>query len=42
VIFRFAVDEGLTVLSMQRREKTLEEVFREITGKKGGSEEVNK
>jgi ABC-2 type transport system ATP-binding protein len=31
VIFRFAVDEGLTVLSMQRKEKSLEEVFREIT-----------
>ena len=32
VIFRFAVDTGLTVLSMQRQERSLEEVFREITG----------
>ena len=33
VIFRFAVDNGLTVLSMQLKEKSLEEVFREFTGK---------
>jgi len=32
VIFRFAVDQGLTVLSMQMKEKKLEDVFREITG----------
>lgn len=30
-IFRFAVDQGITVLSMQKKEKTLEEVFRELT-----------
>ncbi len=33
VLFRFAVDQGLTVLSMQLKEKSLEEVFREVTGK---------
>ena len=32
VIFRFAVDNDLTVLSMQKQERSLEEVFREITG----------
>ncbi len=32
-LFRFAVDNGLTVLSMQQKEKSLEEVFRELTGK---------
>ncbi len=32
-IFNYAVEKGLTVLSMSRKEKTLEEVFREITGK---------
>ncbi len=31
VLFRFAVDSGLTVLSMQRKEKSLEEVFKEVT-----------
>lgn len=33
-IFRFAVEKGLTVLSMNKRHKSLEEVFREITGLK--------
>ena len=31
-IFDFAVANGLKVLSMQKREKSLEEVFRELTG----------
>lgn len=31
VLFKWAVDHGLTVLSMQKKEKTLEEVFRELT-----------
>ena len=31
LIFRFAVDNGLTILSQQRQEKKLEEVFRELT-----------
>lgn len=30
-IFRFAVEEGLTVLSLQKMEKSLEEVFHELT-----------
>ncbi|MEI7490502.1 MAG: gliding motility-associated ABC transporter ATP-binding subunit GldA [Bacteroidota bacterium] len=30
-IFRFAVDKGLTVLSMQKEEQKLEEVFQELT-----------
>jgi ABC-2 type transport system ATP-binding protein len=30
-IFRFAVDNNMSVLSMQRQEKSLEEVFRELT-----------
>lgn len=30
-IFNFAVSKGLTVLSMQKKEKTLEEVFQELT-----------
>lgn len=30
-IFKFAVDSGLTVLSMQKKEKSLEEVFQELT-----------
>ncbi|MBN3035204.1 MAG: gliding motility-associated ABC transporter ATP-binding subunit GldA [Bacteroidales bacterium] len=30
-LFRFAVEEGLTVLSMNRSEATLEEVFRNLT-----------
>lgn len=34
MVFRFAVDNGLTVLSMQLQEKNLEEVFRLITGDK--------
>lgn len=32
-IFNFAVENQLTVLSMNKKEKNLEEVFREITGK---------
>ena len=31
LLFNFAVKEGLTVLSMQRKEKSLEELFRELT-----------
>ncbi len=31
IIFRFAVDNGLTILSQQRKEKKLEEVFGELT-----------
>ncbi|MGC9471015.1 MAG: ATP-binding cassette domain-containing protein [Bacteroidales bacterium] len=31
-LFRFAVDNGLTVLSMQKQEQSLEEVFRQLTG----------
>jgi len=31
VIFRFAVDNGFTVLSMQLKEQSLEEVFRSLT-----------
>ena len=31
-VFRFAVDNQLTVLSLQQQEKTLEEVFRALTG----------
>lgn len=34
-IFNFAVKRKLTVLSMQQKEKSLEEVFRELTGKEG-------
>ncbi len=30
-IFRFAVDNNLTVLSLQKKDKTLEDVFRELT-----------
>jgi len=30
-LFTFAVERGLVVLSLQRKEKNLEEVFREIT-----------
>jgi ABC-2 type transport system ATP-binding protein len=32
-VFKFAVENNLTVLSMNLKEKSLEEVFREITGK---------
>lgn len=32
-IFKFAVDNGLAVLSMQKAEKGLEEVFQQLTGK---------
>jgi len=31
VLFNFAVSEGLTILSMQKREMSLEEVFQELT-----------
>jgi len=31
VLFKFAVSEGLTVLSMQKKEMSLEEVFQELT-----------
>jgi ABC-2 type transport system ATP-binding protein len=31
LLFNFAVSEGLTILSMQRKEKRLEEVFQELT-----------
>jgi ABC-2 type transport system ATP-binding protein len=30
-VFQFAVEQNLTVLSLQKLEKTLEEVFRELT-----------
>ena len=30
-LFQFAVDNGLTVLSLQRDEQRLEEVFQELT-----------
>lgn len=44
-IFRFAVQNNLTVLSLNQKHKNLEEVFREITGKTGrqdaGSPELN-
>ena len=33
-IFNFAVHSGLSVLSMQKKEKTLEEVFQELTTNK--------
>lgn len=32
-IFNFAVSQGLTILSMSRKEKSLEEVFRELTNR---------
>lgn len=32
ILFRFAVDNGLVVLSMQKKEKRLEDIFRELTG----------
>jgi ABC-2 type transport system ATP-binding protein len=31
LLFKFAVENNLTVLSMQRQEKSIEEVFRELT-----------
>ena len=34
LIFNFAVKKGITVLSMQKKEKTLEEVFQELTTNK--------
>lgn len=34
-IFRFAVENNLTILSLNQKHKNLEEVFREITGKTG-------
>jgi len=36
-IFRFAVDNGITVLSQQKMEKSLEEVFHELTTSPSGS-----
>jgi ABC-2 type transport system ATP-binding protein len=33
-LFRFAVDNKLTVLEMQREERKMEDVFKELTGKK--------
>lgn len=33
LLFKFAVAHGLTILSMTRRESSLEEVFRDLTGK---------
>jgi ABC-2 type transport system ATP-binding protein len=37
-IFRFAVQNNLTVLSLNQKHKNLEEVFREITGKTGNQD----
>ncbi len=37
ILFQFAVSNGLTVLSMQKKEKSLEEAFQELTGR--GEEE---
>jgi ABC-2 type transport system ATP-binding protein len=31
IIFHYAVEKGLTVLSLQKQEKSLEEIFRELT-----------
>jgi ABC-2 type transport system ATP-binding protein len=39
VLFQFAVSKGITVLSMQRQEKGLEELFREHTGNKADRSE---
>jgi ABC-2 type transport system ATP-binding protein len=36
-VFRFAVDNDLTVLSQQKMEKSLEEVFHELTTSSSGS-----
>lgn len=33
-VFQFAVDQGMAVLSMQKMEKSLEQVFRELTANK--------
>lgn len=33
-LFKFAVDKGLTVLELQREERKLEDIFKEVTGKK--------
>ncbi len=33
-VFKFAVENGLSVLGMQREERKLEDVFKELTGKK--------
>ncbi|MDR1678227.1 MAG: gliding motility-associated ABC transporter ATP-binding subunit GldA [Prevotellaceae bacterium] len=33
-IFRFAAEKGFTLLSMNRRERNMEDVFHELTGKK--------
>lgn len=37
-IFRFAVENKLTILSLNLKQKRLEEVFQEITGKKGSED----
>jgi ABC-2 type transport system ATP-binding protein len=34
LLFKYAVDNGLTVLSMQKQEKSIEEVFRSLTEEK--------
>lgn len=34
-VFQFAVEQGLQVLGMQRSERGLEEVFKELTGRQG-------
>ena len=36
-IFKFAVENNLTVLSMSQKHKKLEELFREVTGKSGAN-----
>lgn len=33
-LFKFAVDNGLSILEMQREERKLEDIFKELTGKK--------
>ncbi len=35
IIFQFAVDRNLQVLTLQKEEKSLEDAFKELTGKKG-------
>ena len=40
-IFRFAVQNNLTILSLNQKHKNLEEVFREITGKTGKQDDVS-
>ncbi len=34
MLFNFAVENGLAILSMQMKEKNMEEIFRDATGKK--------